>query len=126
MVMGLDLKAAAEERKMKRSTTQVLYTTPRDFDLVEMGTKSATTRIGIRESWPVGHNLEIVDNQDEERRLSAEIVYNEVMKLKDINRTQAGSVGGGYSISSHKADFCDIYEGSDDDTVLSLVGFRVV
>jgi hypothetical protein len=103
-----------------------MYVTPHDFDLVVNGTSTATTRIGDRRKiWPVRHRLVIVDNTKNDRRLEAEIVYNELMNLRDVSRTQAGTIGG-YGIKEHYDDFTSIYSGSDDSTILSLVGFRVL
>ena len=112
---------------MKRSTTGIMYVTPSDFELVLRGLKTATSRAGDRrEFWPVGKEIAVVDNQDESRFLPIEVVYNFVTTLDDVTPTQAGNIGGGYSLEDHATDFMSVYPDSDSNTELSVVGFRVL
>ena len=110
---------------MKRSTAMILYVTPLDFRHATLGRKTATSRLGNRLGlWPVGSRVNIVDNEEGASR-QIEIVYNVLMTLGQISPTQAGNIGG-YGVRDHYNDFTSIYPGSDDDTELSLVGFRVL
>lgn len=110
---------------MKRSTKDILYVTPGDFDLATWGVKTATSRLGDRrELWPVGSTILIVDNERGAYRC-IEIVYNVLMKLDQISVAQAGNIGG-YGVHDHYEDFTSIYPESDGTTELSLVGFRLI
>lgn len=111
---------------MRRSTRDILYVSPSDFELAENGTKSATSREGKRqEMWPVGSRVQLVNNEDDSQRLLAEITYNVPTKLADITKAQAGNIGG-YGVQEHYEDFLDVYPNSTDETELSLIGFRVI
>lgn len=113
--------------EMKRSTKEIMYVTPHDFDLAKAGVKTATTRDGDRRGlWPVGKGIEIRDNEDESRVMVARIVYNEQMTLGKINDRQAQTIGG-YGVTFHWVDFDAVYgPGVESDHELSLVGFLVL
>lgn len=111
---------------MKRSTSEVLWCSPSDFDLTLLGRKSATSRIGNRlVAYPVGHRTWLADNTDEERKLRIEITYNVVMKLDDLTEIQAGNISN-YTLEDHRKDFLRIYGTDDENILISLVGFRVI
>lgn len=111
------------------STETVLYVSPSDFNLVLKGIKTATTRLGDRsQMWPVGCEVELVNNDDITRRLRIRIVYNEQMTLDKVDDRIANTVGG-YGAESHFRDFNDVYEKYHlpaCDVDISLVGFFVL
>jgi hypothetical protein len=110
---------------MKRSTSDILYISPGDMDLVLKGRKTATSRLGDRtDMWPKGKVITLASNGDD-RMLYIEITYNDLMDLGSINDTKAGTIGD-YDSAGHYADFVSIYPDADRTSGISLVGFYVL
>jgi len=110
----------------KRSTEEVMYVSASDFDLAVRGRKTATSRLGDRrELWPVGAVIQLRSNENEDNTLFVEITYNYLTTLASIGVPTAGTIGSD-SVEAHYDDFTNVYPGSDEDSALSVVGFRVL
>lgn len=111
---------------MKRSTENILYVTPSDYALACQGIKTATTRLGDRsEFWPVGSEISLINNENDDDRLHIRVVYNDQMTLEEVTDCHAQTIGG-YDRAAHWEDFAGVYGDVDENTELSLVGFLVL
>lgn len=126
----LELCATEEESgpvvaEKPRSTEKVILVSPGGFNQAMEGLKTATSRLGDRRAmWPQGAMVTLRDNGSGDETM-AQITYNILTTLEKVNDTVAGTVGC-CSASDHRDEFRDIYPGSDYDTEISIVGFRVL
>jgi hypothetical protein len=112
---------------LPRSTNEIMYVSPSDFDLYLNGGKSATSRYGDRTlEYPVGKRLVIKENAGENRREeSIMITKSYKIALGAVNEFEAKAIGN-YLVADHTIDFYNIYSVNMGKEVNGTTGLTVI
>ena len=75
--------------ELKRSTEDLMYASPSDYQLIVNGIKTATSRYGIRKEFKVGKIMKVMKNDESEDFL--------IIEITEIHHSTLETVGGFYT-----------------------------
>ena len=99
--------------------SNVIKSAPASIDAIRAGTKTSTTRKGIR-SYPIGPAV----TTDGKRHVTIEITRIDPKRVGNLTAADAASDGSD-SLAAYRATLVHSYPGLTDDDIVSVVHFRV-
>lgn len=110
---------------MKRSTGDILYVTPSDFELAIGGIKTATSRKGDRQAqYPIGRVILLMCNVTD-ACIKVRITNVYLKRLANVRECDAIAIGN-YGVEAHRQDYVGIYGEPAADENISIVHFERV
>jgi hypothetical protein len=97
----------------------LIKSAPPSIDAILAGTKTSTTRKGIR-SYPLGPTV----TTDGHRRVDIEITSIEPKRVANLTAADAASDGSA-SIADYRKALLHSYPGLTDDDIVSVIHFRL-
>jgi hypothetical protein len=116
------LAATASSQSTPAATSPsatLIKSAPPSIDAILAGTKTSTTRKGIR-SYPLGPTV----TTDGHRRVDIEITSIEPKRVANLTAADAASDGSA-SIADYRKALLHSYPGLTDDDIVSVIHFRL-